>query len=71
MFDTLKTGKSKATREYVDQQINNFRNWELKVVEDDIKNLVQLVSMLITELGYGATMKRGQAVQLTKPKKNK
>jgi len=56
----------KVTYEYLNQRFENFKNWEIKQIEDDLKNLTQLVSMLISELGYSANMQRGSVVTLTK-----
>lgn len=60
-----------VTFQDLNNRIDNLRNWEIKGIEDDIKNLAQLVSMLITELGYSASMVRGQVVTLNKIKKSK
>lgn len=59
----------KITYQEMLRHIESLRNYEIKTLEDDIKNLTQLVSMLISELGYGATMRRGEVVTLTKHKK--
>lgn len=61
--------EQKVTFRDLGERINSLRNWDLKNIEDDIKNLTQLVSMLLEDLGYGATMRRGEAVTLTKSKK--
>jgi hypothetical protein len=61
----------KVTFRDLDERITSLRNWDLKSIEEDMKSLAQLVSMLISELGYEANMQRGSVVTLNKNKKKK
>lgn len=65
----FKSNNDKVTYAELNSRIESLRAWEINGLEQDIKNLTQLVSMLIAELGYSANMQRGSVVTLTKNKK--
>ena len=59
----------KVTFRDLNDRIKDFKTWEIDGLEEDLKNLTQLVAMLISELGYTSSMGRNQVVTLNKNKK--